>query len=1036
LKYLKHITLTLCFLIGYFNLHSKNYYVSTAGTNLNQGSFHSPFLSIQIAINKLKPGDTCFIRGGWYNENLCISKSGTKQLPIVIQAYKNEKVVIKPQPHKYRWIKHDSHIYKTKIKGIATQVFEDDQPQFQAAFPTIREGIMNTSHWGDIYAFHNKKIFFQAAGKWKNLTGAHFNGICGRGLVSLNGKVIKQHDNIIKVQNEAFYWNKQYKNAYLGKGKGFLTGKLSFLDSPGEWFQDNNYFYYWPIKDSNLKKILIRYDKDSIQIFKSKFIKIKNISIFSKSLILTKSTCTTLDKLTILYPTPYYHFNSGFDRFGSMKESNPDSWKGKGVILSGKYNSLINSIVRHSWGDGVTIYGDNNRIYNSSISDCDWMGTDAAVVNASGKNHRIIHCNLYKAGRSVLTHRKLASSTIKYNHIYQGGLLCDDLGLTYTYDTDGENTEIAYNWLHDNKAKHYGSGIYLDNNHKNFKIHHNVIWNCFVGLTINQRAENDLIYNNTFLKNKYTMGCCVPSGEKPEIINIITSNNLTESNLKSRDQQPFYGTVQNNNHFIPHLTSQLVNPYQHEFRVKSKNTKGTVFNNLGAYNTTNYWKAGSTVSLQPTTELPWYQNKSVLSIIQYLLLFSYLVITIKIILYCHTKFRISKKNILILFGIKIISAFAFYILYTYHYTNRDNAELFYYYDDALTIYKEHFHQHPFDYFKFITGFNSYSPEFSDTLSQTIWWKKSLAMDYIHQLEIQTFIKLNNWILLFSFGNIHIHTLFFASVSFISYILLYRCVKILFHGINHRIFLFLSLPSVLLFTSNGIKETILVFFLSTLCSSIFLLKQKGLKYLIILLSIVSILILRSYYLLALIPGVLWILTYKYFKKPLWIYICIHIFFFICLLFNPWLNITENLKNKQADMLLVADEMNVTSRYNLPVIKGNPIELFTHIPDTLFNVFIRFKGDIQEINMFVCIYFLENILLLFLIMLSIIYPRKNSITFKLRLFTYSFCLIVSLFIGSTVPIVGAIIKYKAPMIMILYMTCILLIDWNKIKSKLIF
>jgi hypothetical protein len=137
-----------------------------------------------------------------------------------------------------------------------------------------------------------------------------------------------------------------------------------------------------------------------------------------------------------------------------------------------------------------------------------------------------------------------------------------------------------------------------------------------------------------------------------------------------------------------------------------------------------------------------------------------------------------------------------------------------------------------------------------------------------------------------------------------------------------------------------------------------------------------------------------------------------------------------------MLLVADEMNVTSRYNLPVIKGNPIELFTHIPDTLFNVFIRFKGDIQEINMFVCIYFLENILLLFLIMLSIIYPRKNSITFKLRLFTYSFCLIVSLFIGSTVPIVGAIIKYKAPMIMILYMTCILLIDWNKIKSKLIF
>jgi hypothetical protein len=1018
------------------SVFAKNIYVSKTGNNSFQGTIEFPFRTIQHAIEKLNPGDRCYIRGGIYKENIKIIKHGTKNNPIWITSYLDEKVTIIPPFIHLKWSKWKKGIYRTRIKGEITQVFESEKPQFKAAFPSIKEGVMNTLHWGDIYALAGKQVVFHKANQLKNLKGAYFNGICGRGLVSLNGKITNHRKNIIQIQNEAFYWGKQYKTAYLGKGKGFLTDKLAFLDTQGEWFQDHAFFYYWPKKETNLNNLILRTSNDYFRIKNSKYIKIKNINIFSKSISLNNSSYITLDKLTILYPTPYFHFDSGFDRFGSSEGTNPNNWKGKGVIISGNKNILKNSIISHSWGDGVTLYGENNSIVNSSISDCDWMGTDASVINASGKYHRIIYCDLFKSGRSILTHRKLTGASIKYNHIYNGGLICDDLGLTYTYDTDGLQTEIAYNWLHDNKAKYYGSGIYLDNNHKNFNIHHNVIWNCFVGLTINQLAENDRINNNTFLKNKYTMGSCVPFGEKPEISNIKTSNNITESNLKSRDQQPFYGTIQIDNHFIPHLNSYLTNPSQKEFQIKATPNNSIDIKKLGAYNSSKNWKAGCDISLLPIIELPWYQNTLIIFIIQYFLIFIYILIFVKYILRNHNKLNLTQKEMFTILAIKIVAAFSFYILYTYHYTNRDNAELFHYYDDALLIYKEHFFLHPLEYMKFITGFNSYSPEFTETLSQTIWWKKSLTMDWVHQLEIQTLIKLNGFIMLFSFGSIHTHSLFFSCISFFSFILFYQSAKEKFKEINQSLLIYLSLPSILIFTSNGIKETIIVFFLSIFCASIFIVKKNVIKISLSIISILCLLILRSYYALALVPGFLMLLSFQYIKKPILLFTGFHILFFISLFFNPWINISENLTNRQSDMLLVAEEMNVSSKYTQTTINGEPLNLLLKIPEALYNVFIRFKGDYQEMNLFTFVYSLENVIIIFFISLSFIFPKKDDDYIKLKLFIYSFCLIVSLFIGWTVPIVGAVVKYKAPMIMILYLSCILLIDWNRIKKVLKF
>lgn len=72
----------------------KSYYVSLVGSDKNNGSFTSPWRSINNAIDKLRPGDTLFIMGGVYKEKLNIEVSGTEQSYITIASYPGQRAVL------------------------------------------------------------------------------------------------------------------------------------------------------------------------------------------------------------------------------------------------------------------------------------------------------------------------------------------------------------------------------------------------------------------------------------------------------------------------------------------------------------------------------------------------------------------------------------------------------------------------------------------------------------------------------------------------------------------------------------------------------------------------------------------------------------------------------------------------------------------------------------------------------------------------------------------------------------------------------
>ncbi len=72
-----------------------SYFVDPAkGDDGQPGSKSKPWRTINASLNKLKPGDTLYLRAGTYFESVYCAVAGTEEKPITVRAYPTERVVI------------------------------------------------------------------------------------------------------------------------------------------------------------------------------------------------------------------------------------------------------------------------------------------------------------------------------------------------------------------------------------------------------------------------------------------------------------------------------------------------------------------------------------------------------------------------------------------------------------------------------------------------------------------------------------------------------------------------------------------------------------------------------------------------------------------------------------------------------------------------------------------------------------------------------------------------------------------------------
>lgn len=88
------IQLIILFGLNTFCSSQSDFYVASNGSDQQTGSITDPWKTIQFAVNQLGPGDHLFVRAGNYNEQVIMMKSGDQGVPIVIQPYESESVII------------------------------------------------------------------------------------------------------------------------------------------------------------------------------------------------------------------------------------------------------------------------------------------------------------------------------------------------------------------------------------------------------------------------------------------------------------------------------------------------------------------------------------------------------------------------------------------------------------------------------------------------------------------------------------------------------------------------------------------------------------------------------------------------------------------------------------------------------------------------------------------------------------------------------------------------------------------------------
>ncbi|HWE96269.1 MAG TPA: carbohydrate-binding protein [Tepidisphaeraceae bacterium] len=492
-------------------LLSTSWFVSMSGSDANPGTLALPFATIQHAANLAHAGDVVNIRAGVYRETVSPPNSGVPGAPITFQAYNGETVIIDGCNFVVGWTPIVGSIYAAPLPWDLgdgnNQMFSEQQVLTEARWPnTGFDPMLPTFATADnIVATVNPSglstatiteaaLGGDAPGAW---VGATIHISPRQGWVWQTGTVIASSPGSITYSYQQLT---QYEIPKAGD-HFYLSGKLSALDSPGEFYRDpaSGYLYLWsPNSDNpNTFGVDVKARDYAFDLSNDSYVNVTGIRPYACTI--NTNAASTHDTLAGIAAT-----------FVSQRMDNPNPWNSKyapqstGIILNGSYNLLTGSWIGFSSGNGVFLGGSNNSVQNTAVVETNYAAGDEAAVSILGSNDTVSHDIIIDSGRSGVNFYASPGTQILNNVIHDVGLLTSDAGGTYCWETDGTGSEIAYNVIYNVRANAatsgvgYGNtGIFLDDDSHNFLVDHNVVYNADSAMKMNLAAANNRIYDNT-----------------------------------------------------------------------------------------------------------------------------------------------------------------------------------------------------------------------------------------------------------------------------------------------------------------------------------------------------------------------------------------------------------------------------------------------------------------------------------------------------------------------------------------------------------
>lgn len=482
-------------------------HVSPKGDDAHEGTRERPLRTMQAAVARLRPGDICRVHPGIYRETLATLPSGTAENPITIMAEEPHQAVLTGLEPLTGWTRHRGDVWVAPAPQVLPgqpALFIDGQPGIRARWPNRHsrdflewEGVTYDPARSNNHELVSDALPERPDGYWKNavlwvMGGAKWTSWS----VRLSG-----YDARRKALLYSFADKKRARSAgnnfmALSHPQGgffVLLGDEREIDAPGEFYVDEAarkvYLHVEPGQDPNRLKIELqtRAFAVALQDKTTSHLRFMGFRMVAASMNWGRTEHVTLENLRCSWLGTS---DGGDTGYGIDRQI--------GIYLNGSHNTVRDSEIAYSHGNGLVVYGNDNRIVNCHIHDIDFLGSyDAPLIVSGGARNLISHNTIHDTGRDGLRPNGQAN-VIQYNDISRMGRICHDLGATYVCATNGGGSEYHHNWVHDNVAKGTRMGIYLDNFTCNNFIYKNVVWNIDgCDIRLNRPGQNNFVINNT-----------------------------------------------------------------------------------------------------------------------------------------------------------------------------------------------------------------------------------------------------------------------------------------------------------------------------------------------------------------------------------------------------------------------------------------------------------------------------------------------------------------------------------------------------------
>jgi len=432
--------------------------------------------------------------------------------------------------------------------------------------------------------------------------------------------------------------------------------------------------------------------------------------------------------------------------------------------------------------------------------------------------------------------------------------------------------------------------------------------------------------------------------------------------------------------------------------------------------------------------------------------------------------KLINTPLILAFAFKLISTISVWYIYTYYYSDTSLNDIYKYFNDGKILHNS-FLNAPSETIRFILD-GTITNKTTSLSGNLLFWTKPNQYGLLN--DNQTIILINFFLCFFTNYNLLIQCLLISSVSFFATYKLYETLKNHFNIPAKVLFLFMFFnPSYIIWTSGNFKETFIYIGLMFLFSNVIRLiysKNEIKLHLLIFINLIFILFCKNYFFLFLTPGILAVYIIKFILKKentrliSFSYIT---FLFIIILaglfYNPVnfdntikdplkrklyikkinsdsyeknalgsnRNVFEVLRFKQRDQQFEAKKQKAKTVIYAPTLDGNPITILKCIPYALFNALFR-PSVVDLKNILFVPDFLLNLTIITTLLLLFFYKKDHHSTEEklIQKFILYFVFISLIIIGTLVPVLGNLVRYRAPILPLLTLVFLLKIDFKKI------